>query len=56
MRATRKESYEKMIAGVRQRFADGTNNLRDDILAREYSRAAKLTAACKTFWYLENEK
>ena len=51
----RRENYEKMIGEVRARFAAGTNNQRDNVLATRYSKAAKLTAACKTFWYLENE-
>ena len=53
---TRRDRYENMIGEVRARFADGTNTRRDDGLALKYSLAAKLTAACKTFWYLENQK
>ena len=48
----RRERHEKMIAGVRARFAAGTNHKGDNVLAGQYAKAAKITAACKTYWYL----
>ena len=53
---TRRERYEILITKMRGRFAKGKPYLSDILLAKQYSKAAKLTAACKMFWYLENEK
>ena len=52
---TRRERYEILIRGMRERFAKGKPYRSDRALAKEYGKAAKLTADCKMFWYLENE-
>ena len=56
MEQTRRERYEILITNIRERFANGKPYRSDIILASQQAKAAKLTAACKMFWYLENEK
>ena len=51
----RRERHEKMIAGTRARFAAGTNHKGDNVLASQYAKAAKVTADCKTYWFLVND-
>ena len=55
MEQTRRERYEIMINDMRERFAKGKPYRSDRALAAQFGKAAKLTAACKMFWYLENE-